>query len=179
MCSADHTQVVSIGSKHLNQLSHLASPSNHGGTFLKATSKQGQIPRCCSGINERFGGQGHRLTWNRDLGEGTVVGRASQQTWSPDCILLGSVSCLAPHSEVLLIIPPLLRPSPKKLPNDCDFPIGMFWSPAGWLFSSGSEAGCWGSFPGVPTGKYQAPRSRGLGCTLPRFWAFSDTLRPH
>lgn len=54
----------------------------------------------------------------------------------------------------------------------------MFWSPAGWLLSSGSEAGCWETFPRVPTGKCQARRSSGTGGTPPRFLAFTDTSRP-
>lgn len=74
---------------------------------------------------------------------------------------------------------PLPRPSPEKLPNDCDFPIGMFWSPAGWLPSS--EAGCWETFPWVPTEKCQPLRST-LGWAVLQgstgFLAYSDTSRP-
>lgn len=84
-------------------------------------------------------GAGESFNLEHRFGRG-CNGQACQST-NPKCQtdLLGSVPCLAAHSEVLFIIPPLPRPSPKKLPNDCDFPIGMFWSPAGWLLSSGSR----------------------------------------
>lgn len=143
-------------------------------------SKQGHILRYWSDdVNARFGGKIlSRLTWNR-AGSGRT-GQALRPINQSDrsLIRLRLLSRSPPRGP---LYNPLPRPSPKKLPNDCDFPIGMLWSPAGWLFSSGSEAGCWETFPWVPTEKCQALKSRVGWAALQasaRFLAFSDASRP-
>lgn len=103
------------------------APQTMGNLSKDAISNQGHILRYWSDDdNTGFGGRGvvqpgiyslERAHW-----PGVPVNEVECQAHPS----LSSSSCLASPLRGLFIIPPLPRPPPKKCPNDCDFPIGMF-----------------------------------------------------